>query len=226
TVSPFVIGVFEFTMMRADGGVDFPRVARLFREYLAASGERVSVMRTMPHEEAVTDQPHVEVLDHEKAAAMVERAEGAIVGTCSCRHEKLHLGEKRCDVPLATCLSFGTDASSMVRRGLGRAVTKGEAPGPERGQRPAGRELPLPVLFLLLQRPRKYQAVRPAQRPRDLALHRRVGRPALHRLRGVRSGVHGRQARPAFIRPSHPPGKVTPDPAGSGEVQCPDVRPG
>ena len=38
TVSPFVVGVFEFTMMRTDGGVDFPRMARLFKEYLAAGG--------------------------------------------------------------------------------------------------------------------------------------------------------------------------------------------
>ncbi len=134
SVSPFVIGVFEFTMMRTDGGVDFPRMARLFKEYLASgdgfieanagSGERVSVMRTIPH---ASDQPHVEVLDHEKAGALIERAEGVIAGACSCRHEKLHLGEKQCDVPLASCLSFGTDASYQVRRGLGRVVPKEEA---------------------------------------------------------------------------------------------------
>jgi ferredoxin len=136
TVSPFVVGVFEFTMMRTDGGVDFPRVAGLFREYLAAGGffeanaghgERVSVMRTIPHVQTVADAPHVEVLDHEKAEEMIERSEGAVVGTCSCRHEKLHLGEKRCDVPLATCLSFGTGDSYMARRALGRAVPKEEA---------------------------------------------------------------------------------------------------
>jgi ferredoxin len=133
TVSPFVIGVFEFTMMKTDGTVDFPRMAGLFREYLAAGGffeanaghgERVSVMRTIPH---TVDQPHVEVLDHEKAEELIERSEGAIVGTCSCRHEKQHPGGKRCDVPLATCLSFGTGDSYMARRGLGRAVPKEEA---------------------------------------------------------------------------------------------------
>jgi ferredoxin len=136
TISPFVIGVFEFTMMRTDGCVDFPRVAKLFKEYLTAGGgffeanagrgERVSVMRTIPHADALADQPHVEVLDHEKAEEMVERAGGVIAGTCSCRHEKLHLGEKRCTVPLETCLSFGTDTSYMARRGLGRTVSKGE----------------------------------------------------------------------------------------------------
>jgi ferredoxin len=137
TVSPFIVGVFEYTMMRTDGGVDFPRVVRLFKEYLTADGgffeanashgEQVSVMRTIPHLEALAGVPHVEVLDHEKAGELVERAGGCIVGACSCRHEKLHLGEKRCDVPLATCLSFGTEATSMARRGLGRTVSKAEA---------------------------------------------------------------------------------------------------
>jgi ferredoxin len=137
TVSPFVVGVFEFTMMRTDGRADFPRLARMFKEYLAAGngfieansghGELVSVMRTIPHLDALADQPHVEVLDHEKAGELLERAEGVIVGTCSCRHEKLHLGEKRCDVPLAACLSFGTEASFMARRGLGKPVAKEEA---------------------------------------------------------------------------------------------------
>ena len=97
--------------------MDFPRMAGMFRDYLATGGffeanagrgERVSVMRTIPHVEALADEPHVEVLDHERAGELLERAEGAVVGTCSCRHEKHHLGEKRCDVPLATCLSFGT----------------------------------------------------------------------------------------------------------------------
>ena len=139
TISPFVIGVFEFTMMRTDGCVDFPRVAKLFKEYLTAGGgffeanagrgERVSVMRTIPHAGALADQPHVEVLDHEKAEEMVERAGGVIAGTCSCRHEKLHLGEKRCDTPLDVCLSFDAGASWVARHGFGRTISKEEARG-------------------------------------------------------------------------------------------------
>ena len=136
-ISPFVIGVFEYTMMRSDGGVDFPRAARLFKDYLAArggfieanagQGEQVSVMRTLPHAEAIADQPHIEVLDHEKAEEMVERSQSFAAGTCSCRHEKLHLGEKQCDTPLEVCLSFGRGASWLTGHGFGRHVSKQEA---------------------------------------------------------------------------------------------------
>jgi ferredoxin len=139
SISPFVIGVFEYTMMRSDGGVDFPRMARLFRDYLATSGgfveanaaggKQASVIRTIPHMDALADQPHVEVLDHEKAEELVERSLSFTAGTCSCRHEKLHLGEKRCDTPLAVCLSFNAGASWVARHGFGRSISKEEARG-------------------------------------------------------------------------------------------------
>jgi ferredoxin len=138
-ISPFVIGVFEYTMMRSDGGVDFPRLAGLFKDYLAASGgfvqtnggegKQASVVRTIPHLEALADQPHVEVLDHEKAEEMIERSSAFTAGTCSCRHEKLHLGEKECDTPLEVCLSLDAGAAWVERHGFGRTISKEEARG-------------------------------------------------------------------------------------------------
>ena len=63
TVSPMIIGVFEFTMMRTDGELDLPRVARIFNDYLLGNdeyckanygqGQKVSLMRTIPHVDAV-----------------------------------------------------------------------------------------------------------------------------------------------------------------------------
>jgi hypothetical protein len=136
-VSPLVIGIFEFTIMRRDKDVDMPRVAALFKEYLNAAGgfreanfgngQEVSVMRTIPHVEAIDAGGHVEVLDWEKASAIVAEAPAAAVGYCSCRHEKLHLGEKRCDTPLEMCMSFGDENGSFVKRGLARAISRSEA---------------------------------------------------------------------------------------------------
>jgi Fe-S-cluster-containing hydrogenase component 2 len=133
--SPMVIGIFEFTMMRVDPGLDRKRVSRLFHEYLdegafyAANfdaGQKVSLMRAVPHDGAVHPDECVEVLDYEKATAIVESSDRFAIGLCSCRHEKQHLGEKRCDVPLETCSTFGPGVDFMVRNRLAREVSKAE----------------------------------------------------------------------------------------------------
>ncbi len=133
--SPLVIGIFEFTMMRAGAPADQARWARLFHEYLEggpfyaanfAHGERVSVLRAVPHEGTVVEEDHVEVLDHEKATAIVESHDRFAVGLCSCRHEKHHLGAKPCATPLETCTSFGPAADYLVRNRLARPISKAE----------------------------------------------------------------------------------------------------
>jgi ferredoxin len=136
TVSPMVIGIFEFTMMRTDGEPDFKLLAGLFHDYMTSRdsmsaanfshGERVSFMRTLPHQEAIAAEPHVEVLDHEKAEALVSSAAGLTVGICSCRHEKMHLGTKHCAAPLETCIGFASESDYTVRRGLARPASKSE----------------------------------------------------------------------------------------------------
>ncbi len=135
--SPMVIGIFEFTMMRTGPGLDADqkRWARLFHEYLeegafydanCGAGQAVSVMRAVPHDGAVAPEEYVEVLDYEKAAAIVAEADRFAIGLCSCRHEKHHLGQKACEVPLDTCSSFGPAADYLVRHGLARAVSRSE----------------------------------------------------------------------------------------------------
>ena len=74
--SPMVIGIFEFTMMRTDANLDRKKISGLFHEYLkgdnrfyAANGfdnQLVSVLRTLPYQESVIPDQHVEVLDFEK----------------------------------------------------------------------------------------------------------------------------------------------------------------
>ena len=134
TVSPIVIGIFELTMMRRGREANFPRLAGLFKEYMNEAfyranfgpDKKISVMRTIPHVEAIDAEPSVEVLDYEKANQLVEQAPGAAVGICSCRHEKLHLGEKHCQAPLEMCINFSTDSSFMVKRNLARSVSRSE----------------------------------------------------------------------------------------------------
>jgi NAD-dependent dihydropyrimidine dehydrogenase PreA subunit len=135
-ISPFVVGVFEFTMMRTGGSLDFPRVAKLFHEYMHQQGdcfrenfghgERVSPLRTLAHQEALSSEAYVEVLDHDKASLLVDNAQTLAIGTCSCRHEKLHLGETRCAVPLQTCVSFDSGTDYLVRHGMARSASREE----------------------------------------------------------------------------------------------------
>jgi len=134
--SPLVIGIFEFTMMRTGAGTDSRRWARLFHDYMQqddtfyaanyGSNEKIAVMRTLPHEEMLAPEAVVEVLDYEKAAAIVDAADRFSMGLCSCRHERHHLDEKKCDTPLDNCTSMGIAADYLVRNNLAREVTRSE----------------------------------------------------------------------------------------------------
>jgi len=134
--SPMVIGIFEFTMMRTGGRLPHDRWARLFHDYLEegafgeamfGDGKQVSIMRAVPHDGSIRPEEYVEVLDYEKATAIVDAADRFAIGLCSCRHEHRHLGENDCDAPLDTCSSLGAaTVDFMVRNGLAREVSRAE----------------------------------------------------------------------------------------------------
>ncbi len=135
--SPIMIGIFEFSMMRTGESVDSKALARLFNEYLSADhgvlfavnakqGNKVSVIRALPHWDAIDPSEYMEVLDYEKAASIIETSEKFSIGICSCRHEKLHIGEKTCDVPLEKCSSFNIGADYLIRNKLAKEVSKSE----------------------------------------------------------------------------------------------------
>jgi ferredoxin len=135
--SPIMIGIFEFSMMRTGGGVDSKALAHLFHRYISADngalygmnakgGNQVSVIRALPHKDAINPSEYMEVLDYEKATSIIESSEKFSVGLCSCRHEKFHLGEKTCEVPLDKCSSFGHAADYLIRNKLAKEVSKSE----------------------------------------------------------------------------------------------------
>lgn len=131
---PMVIGVFEFTMMRTGNGANPKECAHLFHNYLAGSDafyagnmknrEKVSIARALPHADAVQADIRTEILDYERAEWIVENATMCAVGLCSCRHEKIHVGEKHCDTPMNTCTSFNWAAEYLVRRNMAQEVDK------------------------------------------------------------------------------------------------------
>ena len=135
--SPIVIGIFEFSMMRTGESVDSKALARLFNQYLTADhgafyaanaekGEKTSPIRALPHWDAINPSEYMEVLEYEKATGIIESSEKFSVGICSCRHEKLHVGEKECDIPLEKCSSFNYAADYLIRNKLAKEVSKSE----------------------------------------------------------------------------------------------------
>jgi len=134
--SPMVVGIFEFTMMRTGDNLDSKKWASLFRDYLNdensvavnfGNGEQISPLRVLPHEGTITESDYTEVLDYEKITEIVSSNQKFAVGLCSCRHEKLHTGEKKCNVPLETCITFGNETVDyMVRHNFSRQVSKTE----------------------------------------------------------------------------------------------------
>ena len=132
--SPIVIGIFEFTMMRVGPDLNSREWARLLHEYMDASFYAANssaenhfwTFRALPYEEAIMEAEFAEVLDYEKASALIEEADRFSIGLCSCRHEKSHLGGEICGAPLESCTQFGSAAEMMIRNKMAREITKSE----------------------------------------------------------------------------------------------------
>ncbi|HMA91084.1 MAG TPA: 4Fe-4S binding protein, partial [Polyangiaceae bacterium] len=131
--SPFVVGVFEFTMMRAGPKASHAHRAHLFHEYLEqgdfyranlGNGQAVFIARTLPHHDSFADA--TEILDAHRVEAIVEQATQFAVGICSCRHEREHTTGRACSTPLETCTAMGIAADYLVRHQLARPIERSE----------------------------------------------------------------------------------------------------
>ena len=168
-----VIGIFEFTMMRTGGALPYDRWARLFRDYLEegglyranfGDGQKVSLMRAVPHDGSIAAEDYVEVLDYEKAAAIIDAADRFAIGICSCRHEHEHAGGRTLQGAARHLLDVRRDVGGIhgAQRARARGLEGRDAgqprplarprPRAERRQRAAQRQLHVPLLRLLLQR--------------------------------------------------------------------------
>jgi Na+-translocating ferredoxin:NAD+ oxidoreductase RNF subunit RnfB len=132
--SPLLIGVFEFTMMRtgkdakpAEWGPLFYRLLENKESYCQpnmGAGQVMSPARVYLHDESVLPEDYTRILDYESATHIVDTSSKCAVGVCSCRHEKLHAGVKKCDLPLETCASFGWAADYLIRHKMAHEVSR------------------------------------------------------------------------------------------------------
>jgi len=133
-LAPPVIGFFEFSLMRAkDDNIDQAAIAKAMGAYMYGDpafandvfGGETVVGRALAHEQGLADdQP--EVLDWERARAIVNGAARHAVSLCYCRHKAEHLGHA-CGAPQEVCMSLDAGADFVIRRSFGREITRQEA---------------------------------------------------------------------------------------------------
>jgi len=130
---PF-IGFFEFALMRVEDNIPKKRMAEALEAYIYGddtfakevfAGE-TAWSRSLVHESALPQDDVPDVLDWERATAIIDEAQTISVKNCYCRHKAEHVG-KRCDVPIEVCLSLNEFADFTARRGFGRFIEKAEA---------------------------------------------------------------------------------------------------
>ena len=127
---PPMAGFFEFSLMRVRDDLDQQLLAELFYQYLNVEEDFIRSLfatgttrlgRALVHEPALAPEQLLEVLDWDRASAIVESASAMAVSLCYCRHKMAHL-DQACAAPLDICMTFGTVAESLSRHGHARRV--------------------------------------------------------------------------------------------------------
>jgi ferredoxin len=127
---PPMAGFFEFSMMRVGNGYDQKLLAELFYQYLNVEEDFVKDLlcsgetrlgRVFVNESALGAGTALEVMDYERASAVIRTSSHIGVGTCYCRHKMEHLN-KACGNPLDICMTFHSTARSLIKHGIARQV--------------------------------------------------------------------------------------------------------
>ncbi len=138
---PFVPGIVEFQLMRAEGSPREKKLAAMleaFEEKMAPfmTPEMVEQFqemvgdpfaRVIPMQEEV--QSETEVFPYERISEFIDREEYFAAAKCYCRHHTDLMGRscKAKGVPEYSCMSFGDVARFVVKHGYGKEITRQEA---------------------------------------------------------------------------------------------------
>ncbi len=125
---PGLIGFFEFSFMKQRQDLPVVELAQLMHEYLYGDPEqkmgrefftsKTPLTRSLAYEEHIP--VNSQVATYESAREIIKNSGYGAIGMCYCRHKKEHLGETcKKDAPThEICISLGTAAKFMVRRGF------------------------------------------------------------------------------------------------------------
>jgi ferredoxin len=133
---PGLIGFFEFSFMKQRQDLPVAELAQLMDEYLFGDpdqqmgreffGSKTPLTRTLPYEEHIP--VNSQIATYESAREIIKDAGYGAIGMCYYRHKKEHLNQS-CDKDAPTteiCISLGTAAKFMVRRGFAEKRSKEE----------------------------------------------------------------------------------------------------
>lgn len=133
SLTPLVIGFFEYTFMRVTGDLPLKELAELFEAYHHQHGvpeeffgADTKIFQTWAYESTMPSDVITEVLDYEKASAMIRYAGKGSLTMCYCRHQALHRGTA-CNAPVNdVCTSLGAASEWLIRKGFARPATADE----------------------------------------------------------------------------------------------------
>ncbi len=133
---PGLIGFFEFSFMKQRQDLPVAELAQLMHEYLLGDpnqamgreffSSKTPLTRSLVYEEHIPVSSNIAT--YESAREIIKSASYGAIGMCYCRHKKEHL-HQTCDKDAPTkeiCISLGTAAKFMVRRGFAEKRTREE----------------------------------------------------------------------------------------------------
>lgn len=128
---PGFIGFMEFTFMKKRTDLPMEKLAKLMTEYLHSDsgqakeffGSKTQLTRTLVYEDKIPVTSTITT--YGDAKKIIKKVSYGAVGTCYCRHKKLHLNENcKKSAPVEDiCISLGTAAKFMVRRGFAKELS-------------------------------------------------------------------------------------------------------
>lgn len=131
---PPMAGFFEFSLMRIRDDINQKLLSELFYQYITVEDDFVKALfcngetqlgRVFVNEESLEESLSLHVLDYEKASEVIHTASDIGLGTCYCRHKKMHLGTA-CNAPLDICMTFNATATSLIKHQIARRIDKSE----------------------------------------------------------------------------------------------------
>ena len=133
---PGLIGFFEFSFMKQRQDLPVAELAQLMHEYLLGDpkqemgreffSSKTPLTRSLVYEEHIPVSSNIAT--YESAREIIKNADYGAIAMCYCRHKKEHL-HQTCDKNAPTkeiCISLGTAAKFMVRRGFAEKRSREE----------------------------------------------------------------------------------------------------